>query len=76
MNSKVENNENYLLKCQICDYTMKIPFHCGKQMEISDKSLVCWKGIHAPCCNRDSVIDIPYHHEKEMIKINKEVLYV
>jgi hypothetical protein len=76
MNLDFQNTENLILKCRFCDYTLKIPFHCKKQMRVVDESLICWKGPHKPCCNRDAVIDIPYHHEKAMVEVSKKLLFI
>ncbi|OLS24311.1 MAG: hypothetical protein HeimC3_20290 [Candidatus Heimdallarchaeota archaeon LC_3] len=76
MNLKIENPKEYLLKCQICNYTLNIPFHCKKQMQVVEDNLICWKGPHKPCCNTNSVIDLPYHHDKLMTKVNKDEIFV
>ena len=76
MNLGLESQVEYILKCQDCNYILEIPYHCNKQMQITDEALVCWRGAHNPCCNRESVIDIPWHHDKKMVKLNKEMTYI
>jgi hypothetical protein len=66
MDIQVEKIESLVLNCQICDVTEKIPKHCGRPMNIVGDKLFCWKGEHKPCCKNESVMDIPYHHDKPM----------
>ncbi len=48
--------------CVNCETTFKSPHHCGRPMIVvglNDMSAwVCWKGEHAPCCGKPSVIPI------------------
>jgi hypothetical protein len=53
--------------CVLCDYSLTIPYHCGKQMVINGDYFLCWKGEHQPCCNSLSKMDIPTHHDKKMV---------
>jgi hypothetical protein len=76
MNLELENPIDYVLKCQICNYKLNIPFHCKKQMQVIEDKLVCWKGPHKSCCTTDSVIDLPYHHDILMDKVSKDEIYV
>lgn len=55
------------LQCTSCNYSLTIPYHCGRQMVVKDNHLVCWKGEHQPCCNSSSKMDIPIHHDQFMI---------
>ncbi|MFX0084768.1 MAG: heavy metal translocating P-type ATPase [Candidatus Hodarchaeota archaeon] len=59
------------LKCQECDYSEPVPFHCKQPMHIEVingiKQLVCWMG---PECG---VQDLPVHHDKPMNFIGENV---
>ena len=62
-----------ILKCQVCNFTDKIPFHCRQEMheEIIDGEphLVCWMG---PTCGKEPM---PKHCGKFMIfsEIDQEI---
>ena len=44
--------------CKNCETSITPEVHCGKAMEVKmiDDILnfVCWKGIHKPCCGKES----------------------
>ena len=42
MKMEPPKNRPDTLKCVICDYSEKAPFHCGAPMHIEDDILVCW----------------------------------
>jgi len=60
LHNKEVEKEISKLKCQVCDYDMDIPMHCGKPMHKEGDQLVCWMG---PECGHQL---IPEHHEKQM----------
>jgi len=57
---EIKKQTNPILKCQDCDYSTKLPTHCGKPMHKENGFLVCWMG---PECGKQ---EIPKHHGKPM----------
>lgn len=48
--------------CSNCNTEFEAPHHCGRGMiVINDNGFFmwrCWKGEHAPCCGKPSVISL------------------
>ncbi len=55
MSNTFSNNEFH---CTSCDKKFEAPKHCGKPMAPVDGKWGCWKGEHAPCCGKPSMIEI------------------
>ncbi len=46
--------------CENCNKSTTPPTHCGQAMLLQEqegvKNWICWKGEHAPCCGKESLI--------------------
>ena len=63
------------LQCVSCNYSLAVPYHCGRQMLLESDKLICWKGEHQPCCNSTSTLDIPTHHEENMVLKSQNIKF-